>query len=115
VLKVLELALRMKAQVDSSSRGRKDFICREEKRKTAWWGMQGDLETGGPMGRLGIGFYSLFEYCLSTEMSLRCRQKFSGKERCLLDHLSPFGTSCSPSSNSPFSVVTLTADRDRET
>jgi hypothetical protein len=29
-------------------------------------------------------------------MSLRCRQRFSGKERCLLDHLSPFRTSCSP-------------------
>jgi hypothetical protein len=35
VLRVLESALRMKAQTDSS-RGRKDFICREEKRKTAW-------------------------------------------------------------------------------
>jgi hypothetical protein len=35
VLKVLEPVLRMKAQVDSKSRGWKDFICREEKRKTA--------------------------------------------------------------------------------
>jgi hypothetical protein len=35
VLRVLEPALRMKAQVDSSSRDWKDFICREEKRKTA--------------------------------------------------------------------------------
>jgi hypothetical protein len=34
VLRVLEPALRMKAQTESSSRGRKDFICREEKRKT---------------------------------------------------------------------------------
>jgi hypothetical protein len=42
---------------------------------------------------LGIEFYSLFEYCLRAEMSLRCRQRFPGKERCLLDHLSPFGTS----------------------
>jgi hypothetical protein len=39
VLRVLEPALRMKAQVDSSSRGRKYLICREEKRKTAWWGL----------------------------------------------------------------------------
>jgi hypothetical protein len=30
---VLELALRMKAQAESSSRGQKDFICREEKRR----------------------------------------------------------------------------------
>jgi hypothetical protein len=29
---VLEPALRMKAQADSSSRGQKDFVCREEKR-----------------------------------------------------------------------------------
>jgi hypothetical protein len=43
VLRVLmPAALRMKAQTDSNSRGRKDFICREEKRKIAYWGMQGD-------------------------------------------------------------------------
>jgi hypothetical protein len=35
VLRVLEAALRMKVQVDYSNRGWKDFICREEKRKTA--------------------------------------------------------------------------------
>jgi hypothetical protein len=44
VLGVLELAMRMKAQADSNSRGQKDFICREftcreEKRKTVYWGM----------------------------------------------------------------------------
>jgi hypothetical protein len=33
VFRVLGSALRMKAQEDSSSRGRKDFICREEKRR----------------------------------------------------------------------------------
>jgi hypothetical protein len=58
MLRVLEPALRMKAQTDSNSRGRKDFICREficreEKRKTAYMGMQGDLETGDPMGQGG--------------------------------------------------------------
>jgi hypothetical protein len=42
----------MKAQADSNSRGQKDFICRA-KRKTAYWGMQGDLETGDPMGQHG--------------------------------------------------------------
>jgi hypothetical protein len=52
VLRVLEPTLRMKAQADSNSRGQKDFICREEKRETAWWGMQGDPETGGPVGRV---------------------------------------------------------------
>jgi hypothetical protein len=51
-------ALRMKAQTDSHSKGWKDFICRElicrkEKRKTAYWGMQGHLETSDPMGQGG--------------------------------------------------------------
>jgi hypothetical protein len=55
-LRVLEPALKMKAQTDSKSRGQKDFICREEKRKTAYWRMQGDLETGDPWVRLEIGF-----------------------------------------------------------
>jgi hypothetical protein len=53
VLRVFEPALRMKTQVDSNSRGWKDFICREEKRKMAYWRMQGDLETGDPMGQVG--------------------------------------------------------------
>jgi hypothetical protein len=35
VFRVLGSALRMKAQVDSSSRGQKEFICREERRKAA--------------------------------------------------------------------------------
>jgi hypothetical protein len=43
VFRVLEPALRMKKQTDSNSRGQKVFICKE-KRKTAYWGMQGDLE-----------------------------------------------------------------------
>jgi hypothetical protein len=43
----------MKAQADSNNRGQKDFICREEKRKTAYWRMQRDLETGDPMGQGG--------------------------------------------------------------
>jgi hypothetical protein len=58
VLRVLEPALRMKAQTDSNSTDRKDFICREfscrkEKRKTAYWGMQGDPETSDPVGQGG--------------------------------------------------------------
>jgi hypothetical protein len=61
VLRVLEPALRMKAQTDSNSRGRNDFICREEKRKTAYCGMQGDPETGDPMGQGGEwGFIAFF-------------------------------------------------------
>jgi hypothetical protein len=58
VLRVLEPSLRTKAQADYNSRGWKDvicreFICRKEKRKTAYWGMQGDPETGDPMGQGG--------------------------------------------------------------
>jgi hypothetical protein len=66
VLRVLEPALKMKAQTDSNSRDQKDFICREfswrkEKRKTAYWGMQGDLKTDDPMGRGGEwGFIGYF-------------------------------------------------------
>jgi hypothetical protein len=41
VLRVLEPTLRMKAPADFRSRGLKDLICREEKSKTAWQGMQG--------------------------------------------------------------------------
>jgi hypothetical protein len=63
VLRDLEPALRMKAQTDSNHRGWKDFICREEKRKTAYWGMQGNPETGDPMDQVGywvfIAFFAL--------------------------------------------------------
>jgi hypothetical protein len=52
VLRVLGSTLRMKAQVDSSSRGWKDLICREG-RERLHGGMQGDLETGGPLGQVG--------------------------------------------------------------
>jgi hypothetical protein len=57
---VLEPTLRMKSQADSSSRNRNNFICREEKRKTAGWGMQRDPETCDPWVKVGIAFYSLF-------------------------------------------------------
>jgi hypothetical protein len=53
VLRVLEPALRMKAQADSNSRGQKDLICREEKRKTAYYRMQGDPENSDPVGQVG--------------------------------------------------------------
>jgi hypothetical protein len=36
VFRVVGSTLRMKAQVDLSSRAQKDFICTEEKRKTSW-------------------------------------------------------------------------------
>jgi hypothetical protein len=57
--------------------------------------MQGDPKQVILWVKLGIEFYSLCLHCLGAEMSLRCRQRFPGKERCLLDHLSLFGTSYS--------------------
>jgi hypothetical protein len=36
LLRVFGPTLRLKAEVESSSRDQKDFICREEKRKAAW-------------------------------------------------------------------------------
>jgi hypothetical protein len=83
VLRVLEPSLRMKAQTDSNSRGQKDFICREEKRKTAYWGMQGDLETGDPMGQGGEWSFIAFLHCLMAEMPFRYRWAFP-REKCLL-------------------------------
>jgi hypothetical protein len=50
-----------------------------------------------PWVRVGSGFYSLFLHCLRAELPFRCKQAFFREEKCLLDHLSPFGTSCSPS------------------
>jgi hypothetical protein len=94
VLRVLEPSLRIKAPADSSS-SRKDSICREEKRKTAWGACKGTRKLVITWVGLGIVFYSLFEYFLRAEMSLKCRQKFPRKEKCLLDHLSPFRASCS--------------------
>jgi hypothetical protein len=60
VLRVLDPALRMKAQADSNKRGQKDFICREEKRKTAYWRMQGDPETSDPVGHGGEWVFTVF-------------------------------------------------------
>jgi hypothetical protein len=72
VLRVFEPALGMKAHADSNSRGWKDFICREEKRKTAYWRMQGDPETSDPVGQGGEwGFIAFFLHCLGADMSFR--------------------------------------------
>jgi hypothetical protein len=62
-----------------------------------------------------LGFYSFF-FCIA--LGQRCHsdaQKFHGKGRCLLDHISVFGNSGSLSIlQSPFSMVSLTAVRDKE-
>jgi hypothetical protein len=100
VFRVLGSTLRMKAQTYSSSRGWKDFICREEKGKAAW-GHAGGPETGGPVGEVGNWVFIAFFYCLRVEMSLRGKQKFPGKKKCLLGQLSPFENDNSPSTVRP--------------
>jgi hypothetical protein len=109
VLRVLEPALRMKAQVDSNSRGRKDFICREEKRKekrkTSYWRMKGDLDTGDPVGQGEEWGFIAYLHCLMAEMPFRCKGAFPKEEKCLLDHLSPFGSFCSLSFSSSFPPI----------
>jgi hypothetical protein len=57
--------------------------------------MQGDLETGDPMGQgREWGFIAYFCTAWWWEMPFRWKQAFPRKKKCLLDHLSPFGTSC---------------------
>jgi hypothetical protein len=92
VFRVLGPTLRMKAQADSSSRGQKDFICREEKGcMGACW------ETWKP-GSHGsgwkLGFYSLFLVARGQRYLSGANRQFPGKEKCLLGQLPPFGTSC---------------------
>jgi hypothetical protein len=80
VFRVLGSTLRIKAQANSSNRGGKDFVSREEKRKTAWG------HSGGPRNQWSCGsgwrlvFIVSLVYCLRAEMSLRS----PGKEKCLL-------------------------------
>jgi hypothetical protein len=57
--RVLGSTLRVKAQADTSSRGWKDSICREEKRKAAGR-YEGDPETSGPLGQVGNCVFILF-------------------------------------------------------
>jgi hypothetical protein len=76
LLRVREPTLRMKAKADSRSRGQKVFICREEKKKVTW-GMQGDLETGGPVVQVGnwvliaLFYIARRQRCLSGLMGRR--------------------------------------------
>jgi hypothetical protein len=90
LLRVLGSALRMKAEVDSSSRGQKGFIFREEKRKVAWGHAVGP-KTCDPLGQVRNWVFIAIFLALG---SLRCKQKFPRKEKCFLGQLSPFGTSC---------------------
>jgi hypothetical protein len=104
VLRVLEPAVRMKAQTDSNSRVRKDFICREfswrkEKEKDCILENAGGPETGDPMAQGGEWGFIAYLHCLMAEMPFRCKQAFPREEKCLLDLLrsvlQSFNTECS--------------------
>jgi hypothetical protein len=57
--------------------------------------MQWDPETSGSMDQIGSWVFVAIFYCLRVEMSLRCKQIFPGKEKCLLGQFLPFGISFS--------------------
>jgi hypothetical protein len=52
--------------------------------------MQGDPESGDPLGLGGEWGFIAYLHCLKVEMPFRCKQAFPREEKCLLDHLSPF-------------------------
>jgi hypothetical protein len=79
VLTVLESTLRLKAEVDSSSRGQKDFICREEKRKTAWGHAVGPRNQCSHGSGWKLGFYDLFLLPEGGDVSL-VQTNVSGEE-----------------------------------
>jgi hypothetical protein len=82
VLRVLGSNVRLKTKVDSSSRGQKDFICREEKRKAAWRHAVGPGYLWSHGSGWKLCFYNLLYYP-REEMSLWCKQKFPGRQKYL--------------------------------
>jgi hypothetical protein len=86
----------MKAQADSSSRGWKDYICREEKRKAVWGPAGGPGNQWSPGSSWKLGFHCPF-FVLPEGSYVSQVQTFPGKDKCLLGQLSLFGTFCSPS------------------
>jgi hypothetical protein len=87
VLRVLEPALRMKAQVDSNSRGQKDFICREEKKDCILGNAGGPGNRWSHRSRWGVGFIAYF----SISWGQRC---LSDANRHFLGRRSVSLTSC---------------------
>jgi hypothetical protein len=53
VSRLLCSTLRWKSKADSSSKGQRSFICREEKGKATWEDMQQDPETGSLLSQVG--------------------------------------------------------------
>jgi hypothetical protein len=69
--------------------------------------MQGDPETSDPVGQVGEWGFIAYLHCLIVEMPFRCKQVFPREKKCLLDHLSPFGTSHSPSFSPSMSLTPI--------
>jgi hypothetical protein len=76
--------------------------------------MQRDPENSGSIDQVGNWVFIAFFYCLSAEMSLRGKQTFPEKSKCLLGKLSHFETSCSLPFKSPLSKITLTDVRHKD-
>jgi hypothetical protein len=70
-------------------RSERFYLYRREE-KSCMGACSGTWKLVVPWVRLEIGFCSL-----RVKRSLRCKQIFPGKEKCLLGQLSPFGTYCS--------------------
>jgi hypothetical protein len=70
--------------METSSRSQKDFTCREEKRteekrRAAWGHAAGPRNWWYCGAGWKLGFIG-FLFCLRMEMSLLCKQTFSGKK-----------------------------------
>jgi hypothetical protein len=74
--KVFCFMLRSKLKVDSSSKGQKSFISREEKGKAAWGDVQWDLETSSPWCPVGCQ--------VLLPVGGVCLNKDFGSNRCFL-------------------------------
>jgi hypothetical protein len=87
VLRVLEPALKMKAQTLTAEVGKILFVKNlfvEKRRKRLHIGeCKGTRKPVIPWVRVGSGFYSLFLHCLRAEMPFRCKQAFPKEENCL--------------------------------
>jgi hypothetical protein len=73
----------IETKANSSSRGQKDFICREEKEKAAWEHASGPRNPWSCGSGWKLGFIAFFFLnCPKAEISLWCKQMFPGK-KCL--------------------------------
>jgi hypothetical protein len=91
VLRVLEPALRMKAQTLTAEVGKiiyvENLVGEKERERLHIGECRGTRKLVIPGTSVGSGLYSLFLQCLRAEMPLRCKWAFPREEKCLLDLL----------------------------